>query len=1320
MTANIINKRPKTSAFKRIWNFTKRLFFVVLLLILGSLISLQIPSLQLHLIHRICDYLTQKTGRDIHVERFFLSCLGTLDIQGLYLENGPGFSPEPLGECQQIHCIFDPLSLFKGHLHIKYFFASSPVFRLEFSEDRNSNIYFFPRKKEKEKKRNPDDDHLVYAFFETLKIDHLDINNGQFFFDYRPSDLTVRAPLISVKADTIPGQKEIKIEVSGNCVETQITNRINTLGNLNLKAFVWADGVHDSSIRVSTVSGKTWISGRCGLKIFTNPRLDFDGTVLLDAEELSDGVLLPIRMNGCVAGCINGSGLATDLEIQASVLNDGFDIANIGFTRVSSSANYTNNAISISDISATIYDGILSGNGDVTFDSASKGYHFQCTGNNIDLAKTLESQNVPVVIPGQLHIETDITSNGFASENLIIEGQASAIERPSLGYQALSLDTAFSFQNKFFSIDSAVVENNEAKIKMKGAGFSSERLDATISLVTSNLAEISDRFNKYSIYNMSLPSATGDLSATVTISGSPHSPITHFSTSSNSLELQGQSLGKVTLKGSAEKHAIRLDTVNIEGEIGQIKGMMDFTKTESKSSFYLNELDLKLDDTELESVHSFLPHQFDLHGKVSGSLKMNHSSGNSIASRIQISQFAAWQVPLGTLQSKFILHHRGISSIEVQTSSNKGDVAIDGEVLFDQSYQLKLTAEQFQLSNFEKWLPFPIDGPAQISMHTDPNSRKFIGHIEGKIDNLEIRNLDTGQALIQATIDLNDPQTISYSLSFADNTGKISGRTRIEPTHSTSLNGTLNQISLKHLLQISPLYQRSSIIDGTTSGSFDVQFLPGDLSSIRSDVEIDELSGSIFGFGVRTEQHATLSILGTSITISPMNFKSEESEFALSGKVDFSSNLDLQLKGMTRLDALSEQSSSIRNASGIARFDLNIKGQAADPDYDGVILIQELYFTNPLLGIKFEDFHAEIICQHKLGHIQFCQGIAGNSYTYLTGEFGIRNHLPDLLDLKLKSSQLEFEFPEGLLCEADIDLNLVGHINSPLLMGNINLNQASYSRRINYKSMIVNESRAKLSLRRKPSQVISTERPPVDLGLKLQIFAPDRVEINNNLAKIEMKLDLSLNGSVAKPRLFGRIEAIAGKVDFQGREFDLERATIDFLSAETIDPTIDLLATSDIESYRVSIEMSGSLLNDFYVRPFSSPALSEVDLWSLLAIGKTTEQLSNNSQDYLASGVAYVTGSLQDQIERRVKYWMGFDEFSIDPILSTSDESPSARITVKKQLNPNLSVTYSRRAASTGDLLIIEYKIADNIFLIGRRNEDGSLGGDLRFRWEFR
>jgi autotransporter translocation and assembly factor TamB len=61
-------------------------------------------------------------------------------------------------------------------------------------------------------------------------------------------------------------------------------------------------------------------------------------------------------------------------------------------------------------------------------------------------------------------------------------------------------------------------------------------------------------------------------------------------------------------------------------------------------------------------------------------------------------------------------------------------------------------------------------------------------------------------------------------------------------------------------------------------------------------------------------------------------------------------------------------------------------------------------------------------------------------------------------------------------------------------------------------------------------------------------------------------------------------------------------------------------------------------------------------------------------------------------------------------------------VTVSKRLiGDKLFVTYSNPIGSTEEQIIkLEYLLERNVSLIGVRDEKGSLGGDIKFRFEFK
>ena len=57
----------------------------------------------------------------------------------------------------------------------------------------------------------------------------------------------------------------------------------------------------------------------------------------------------------------------------------------------------------------------------------------------------------------------------------------------------------------------------------------------------------------------------------------------------------------------------------------------------------------------------------------------------------------------------------------------------------------------------------------------------------------------------------------------------------------------------------------------------------------------------------------------------------------------------------------------------------------------------------------------------------------------------------------------------------------------------------------------------------------------------------------------------------------------------------------------------------------------------------------------------------------------------------------------------------------KKLIGDKLFVTYSSAVGSTEEQIInLKYNLGKNVSLIGARDEKGSLGGDIKFRFEFK
>lgn len=87
-----------------------------------------------------------------------------------------------------------------------------------------------------------------------------------------------------------------------------------------------------------------------------------------------------------------------------------------------------------------------------------------------------------------------------------------------------------------------------------------------------------------------------------------------------------------------------------------------------------------------------------------------------------------------------------------------------------------------------------------------------------------------------------------------------------------------------------------------------------------------------------------------------------------------------------------------------------------------------------------------------------------------------------------------------------------------------------------------------------------------------------------------------------------------------------------------------------------------------------------------------------------------------------MRFITGLDRFQVEPYVSTKTGTIGPQVTVSKRLiGDRLFVTYTNSIGESEDQIIkIEYLVGKNISLIGLRDERGSLGGDIKFRFEFK
>ncbi|MBI4699489.1 MAG: translocation/assembly module TamB domain-containing protein, partial [Nitrospirae bacterium] len=423
---------------------------------------------------------------------------------------------------------------------------------------------------------------------------------------------------------------------------------------------------------------------------------------------------------------------------------------------------------------------------------------------------------------------------------------------------------------------------------------------------------------------------------------------------------------------------------------------------------------------------------------------------------------------------------------------------------------------------------------------------------------------------------------------------------------------------------------------------------------------------------------------------------------------------NLKMHGDINLAPLKILTRNIESLRGEGSFAVDVSGNWEAPELRGRINIRDTnvklegrpYRIGPLSGdifldkdrVTFDSFNVDF----------------GGGKIYVSGAGRLDKLALKGLFLSSEIKDVRFRPMEGVDTAFDGKLFFEMSPNRQSLTGDINIKRARYVKRIEWKSWLVGIKEAGGVPMSQPSFLGKT-------ALNVHVTGRENIVIDNNIARTPVRIDLNVQGTLAQYGLVGRAETAGGTVFFRNNEFEIIEGSVDFIELNRIIPVFHILAETFTSGYRIRLNLDGPV-DRFSLSLFSDPPLSDVDILTLLTAGHISKE-TKGIESGIGAGeaTAFLTGRLQDVMEERFKYITGFDRFEVNPE-TTARGTVSPKITVgKRLLGDNLFVTYTTSiGASQENIIKIQYNLSRNVSLIGSRDEIGSVGADIKYRFEFK
>ncbi|MGB8730475.1 MAG: translocation/assembly module TamB domain-containing protein, partial [Candidatus Sulfotelmatobacter sp.] len=261
---------------------------------------------------------------------------------------------------------------------------------------------------------------------------------------------------------------------------------------------------------------------------------------------------------------------------------------------------------------------------------------------------------------------------------------------------------------------------------------------------------------------------------------------------------------------------------------------------------------------------------------------------------------------------------------------------------------------------------------------------------------------------------------------------------------------------------------------------------------------------------------------------------------------------------------------------------------------------------------------------------------------------------------------------------------------------------------------------------RQGSPLTVANSPLNNIKLDIHVRTAPELQMRTAIARLSGDADLRLRGSAARPAVLGRVDVLEGQATFHGTRFTLERGDINFANPVSIEPQLNLQASTHVRNYDLNITVTGTPDRGLNLNYRSEPPLPKSDIIALLALGRTgneSTQLQEQSGQTAFSDQAtalILSQALNSSVSNRLQRLFGASNIKIDPQGLTTENNPISngpQITIEQEFANNVSLTYSTNVSQSSEQIIQgEYYFNRNLSVVGTRDQNGVVSFDIRVR----
>ncbi len=645
-----------------------------------------------------------------------------------------------------------------------------------------------------------------------------------------------------------------------------------------------------------------------------------------------------------------------------------------------------------------------------------------------------------------------------------------------------------------------------------------------------------------------------------------------------------------------------------------------------------------------------------------------------------------------------------------------GQASITGNARYDlvsHSIHLDLNGKNFDLSRVPELQSsrLSVNGRANFVLHGSGTKEKPSIQADAQLLDFSFDRHPMGTFLVSASTKGSDLHLSGHS-QFKQGSLTLNGDVQLRDDWPANVDFSFSNLDLEPGLQ--SYFKGSASANAAADGGVRLQ---GPLRSPRELNLMGDLTAFSFGIDklrIRNNGPVRFTVANDNLRVDQLHLVGPGTDFSAVGSLQLNGRHELQVRaqGSANLRLIQTLDSDF-TSSGNVTADITASGPLAQPAIQGRVEVKQGSIAYIDLPSALSNINGSLIFNQRQLQIESLTAQVGGGQVSFTGNANLYQKQLHF-DLGMAGHDVRLRYPPGVSSTADLNLRYAGTPAASLLSGDITISKLTVTPGFDFADYLASSQQA---------NVLPQTNPLLNrIRMDVHVTTTPELQMQTAAVRLSGDADLRLRGTAARPALLGRADILEGEVYFGGTKYRLERGDVVFINPATIEPVVDLEATTQIRDYEITLDVNGQANRPLNITYRSEPPLPPADIIALLALGRTQEQsaqLQNQTSLTQQASNAILAEALNAVVSNRVQRLFGGSRVKIDPEGLSTDTSIARgpAITIQQQVAGNITLTYSTNINQTSQQVIQgEYNISRNISIVGIRDQNGVVSFDIRIR----